>query len=130
MATKEQLRALRKKHHLGEFRKVYKSRSIKRYMAKRKSRKKSYSKFGLKSALIGGAGTLLYENYVSPMLPLQQPIKNVVEAGAGYYLSKKSGLTGDFGKVLFIVNAYSLMTQLLLPSLSGIAVSQSTGGVY
>jgi len=140
--TKEQLRKLRQKYHLGEYRKtkgkVFKSHSAKSVMAKRKrsTHKKRYSRggssaFSLQNVLIGTGLVMLYNAYVSPKIPLSQTPRNLVEAGAGYIIGKKSGLLGAFGKMLFITNVYDLMVTNVSPMItsSGI-IATNTGEAY
>lgn len=133
MATAEQLRALRKKHHLGEFRRGFqKSHSIKHKrgvkMAKRKARRHSRnSGFGGSSIMataVGVGGYILYEALLEPKVASvigNGMILNVAELVAGVWLSKKSGMLGNIGKAAIVINAY----QIIQPLLSGIGTSTS-----
>jgi len=117
MATAQQLKALRKKYKLGEYsakRKVFKSRSVKRNMAKKRVSRRRGSSSG-----IGGVGNMIfpillaygYESFVSPRIPLDGMAKNVVEAGLAFYLSKKGGIVGNTAKVVFTIEAFNLISQ-------------------
>jgi hypothetical protein len=128
MATKEQLRALRKKHHLGEFRrtrKIYKHRNSHNSMARRKKsyhRGKSGGMKGVWGQLLGVGIYVLYEQYIEGMIPLQEPMLSIAELGVSYWISKKGGIVGDIGKAGVYINVYQLMkyfASTTLPNLGG-----------
>lgn len=123
MATKEQLRKLRQKHHLGEYkhhlgeyrnkkRKIYKHHSIRNTMARRKrshySRKGSSMK-GVWGQILGVGLYVLFEQYLEPMVPISEPILSIAEFGISYWISKKSGIVGDVGKAGVYINMYQLL---------------------
>ena len=135
------LKAMRKKYHLGEFktkhsskRKVYKVQHSISSMAKRRGRKSarrsSRSSSSIPSLLMGGAGVLLYKNLLSSMIPLQGTTKTIVEIGAGYYLSKKSGFVGNFGKALVLIDAYALAHTYVAPMLNSSVGGSSVSAYY
>lgn len=108
------------------------------HMAKRK-RKKSYFKKKARSitkgftmgnvikVLAGAALAALYEVFVSPMIPLNAMIKNVIELVIGLILASMSGMpmpVRAFGAALATVNAYSL----IVPMVQGWAGGTSASG--
>ena len=121
MATAQQLKALRKKHHLGEFRrgrKVYKHHRSNYSMAKKRrsyfrARGRSSSMSGVWGQMIGVGGYVLFENYIEPMIPLTEPVLTVGELALSYWMSKKGGIVGDVGKAGVYVNIYQLSKYLL-----------------
>lgn len=118
MATKEQLRKLRQKYGLGEYRKkgkrkVFKSQSRKVSMAKRRrSSKRSSGLGGIGGQILPILLAYGYESMVSPMLPLQGTTKNIVETAGAFYLARRGGALGSTAKVVFIVEAFNLVSQL------------------
>ena len=134
MATSAQLRALRKKHHLGEFRKKksIKRHKIYRIMAKKRSVKRKYSKSsnfsGVWGNILGVGGYIVYESMVRPMLPtaIRGTVLSLAEIGVGLWLSKKSGVTGNVGKAMVTLNVYALLSAYIRPMLSGSSISTST----
>ena len=129
--TKAEMRAMRKKYHLGEFkhkRKVYKHQSIKQSMARKRRSKsrRSYKRFGgtkgVWSSILGVGAYILYENYLEKSIPLQEPILSIAELGVGYWMSKKGGIVGDIGKAAVMINIYQLGKYFVgsaLPSIGG-----------
>jgi hypothetical protein len=116
MATAKQLKALRKKHHLGEFRrsrKVYKHHRRNFSMArKRRYHSRRSSGMGGNSIwgqVIGIGGYVLFEQYLEQYIPLSEPILSISELAVSYMLSKKSGIVGNFGKAGVYINAYQIM---------------------
>jgi hypothetical protein len=123
--TKAQLKALRKKYHLGEFRnsKSKKSKSIKhnrRYNMARKKRT-SHRRSGLgtssiMSTAVGVGGFCLYESLLEPKVAAtigQGMVLNVAELATGMWLSKKSGIVGNIGKAAVVLSAYKIVKPLL-----------------
>lgn len=83
-------------------------------MAKRKHYKRSSSLMGGVGGQIVGAGAVvLYEAYVSPMIPLNEPYKSAAEILLGVYMGKKGGIVGNAGKALVTINAYQLLKAYL-----------------
>lgn len=96
-------------------------RSMKRSYRKAKS---GFSMGNVTKVLIGAGLAALYEVFVSPMIPLDGMIKNIVELGAGLLLASMGGMPSyvkAFGVSLAIINAYSL----IVPLVSGMG---SSGG--
>jgi len=135
MATKEQLRALRKKHHLGEYRNNHTRKSqggLK--MAKRTRARRSSKRSGLMGnnnimqTGLGVGAYILFETMVEPkilaMANIQNPlIINAAELLLGAYMAKKPGIMGSVGKAAVVINLY----QILQPYLSG---SKTTTGFF
>jgi len=121
MATSQQLKAMRKKYHLGEYRNSnQKTKSKQRgKMAKRRKsyRRSSGGKDNVMGKIVGVAGALAYETYLSPKIPVEQPMKNIGEAVAGYYLSRQKGFVGQIGKAIFYYNLF-LVGQSVMPTLN------------
>ena len=80
-------------------------------MAKRKrSRSKShFAMSGITGTIVGVGGYIVYEAYLSPMIPLNATTKNVAELILGMYLAKRSGVLGNVGKAAVILNSYLLL---------------------
>lgn len=153
MASKEQLRALRKKYGLGEFkksysakrvnRKIYKDGASKSSMAKRRKLRRSYGRSRrsrsdsssmssgklISVAVIGSAEYLLYKQFLAPKIPLAGLPLAAVEGLAGYWLAKRKGFIGDFGKVTLVASVLTLVSSVV-PSLGMTASSSSSGGAY
>lgn len=75
-------------------------------------RAKSAMTFGnVTKVLVGAALAAVYEIFVSPMIPLDGLIKNILELGAGLYLAagRFPMPVKAFGAALATVNAYSLV---------------------
>jgi hypothetical protein len=81
----------------------------------RKSRSKSSSGFGMGNVikvLSGAAIAALYEVFVSPLIPLDAMIKNIIELVMGLFVATMKGVPMPiraFGAALATVNAYSLI---------------------
>jgi len=111
-----------------------KTRSVKittkrsRTMAKKSYRRKSSTSiFGkLNSPLMGAAGVVAYESFISPMIPLQGTAKDMLELVGGLYLSKKQGFIGATGKSLVTINAYQLVSGLVGNKLVGLLNKDAT----
>jgi len=138
MATASQLKALRRKYGLGEFKKNKKRATRKNYsrkvvqMARRKrSGRKSYGKStgSIWSKMLGTAGYVGYEVYLSPMVPLNGMVKNIAELGVSYWLSGRGGIIGDIAKAGIYINTYKLMYATVVPMIGGTG-STSTGSLY
>lgn len=115
MASKAQLKKIRKKYGLGEFkksRKVYKVRRSRIRMAKRKRRtsRKMFGKSssGIWTTVFGALGYVAFENYIEPKIPLQEPLLSASEMAVGLWLSRKGGFVGGLGRAAVIINAYQL----------------------
>ena len=142
MATKEQLKKLRKKHHLGEFslkRKIYKPQSPIKTMAKRRRsysrvrKTKRYSRSSgitLQKVLVGSALVLAYKKFLAPRIPLAPMTLGLAELGVGALTLKKKGLVGDFGKVMLPVAVITMGSQLLDGTLGGSSGVSSQSSTY
>ncbi len=89
-----------------------KARVVYRYVKPRRTRRKSS---GFERDVIGMAGYTLAEGFIDNLLQqtnLNLPA-NLVEAGLGYYLKGRKGVLGSVGKVMFYINAYQLIKQML-----------------
>lgn len=88
----------------------------------RKSHKSSSGGFGFGGALkiLAGAGiAVVYEVFVSPLIPLDGMIKNIVELVLGLFLMTMKGMpmiVRAGGAAIATINAY----QLIFPLLSGV----------
>ena len=139
MANKAQLLALRKKYHLGEFRKsktskrkVFKSASRPSYMAKKRSgRRKSTAlgTAGIWGSIIGVGGYVAYELYVRPKIPLSGTALGLAEIALGMYLGRKGGALGNVGKVMTVISTYSLIKSIAPGQSSGNMITV-TGDLY
>jgi len=115
-----------KKRISSSIRKIKKTRRV-RTMAKKKSYKRSTSIFGkLNTPLMGSAGVIAYESFISPMIPLQGVAKDMLELVGGLYLSKKKGFIGATGKTLVTLNAYQLLSGVVGNKLQGLLGNSST----
>jgi hypothetical protein len=144
MASKQQLKAIRKKYHLGEFRKVNKARSRVKSMAKRRSRR-SYSKgrtrhysrgshkADIGGVLIGTGAYLAFKAFVEPMITqavpqISGPVLPIVEGFAGYMLmSNRNKTVADIGKATLTLSAFSVLSTYVLPMVAG--TSAGAGGI-
>lgn len=62
--------------------------------------------------LVGAFAAAVYEVFVSPMIPLDGLVKNVVELGVGIMLASMGSMptaVRSFGAALATINAYSLI---------------------
>jgi hypothetical protein len=96
-----------------------------KHMARRKRSgfKKAYRKmksgltFGNVTKVLIGAGlAALYEVYVSPMVPFDGLIKNIVELAAGLFLAGMGGMPMPikaFGSALAVINAWQIVMAYL-----------------
>lgn len=118
-----------------------KNRGIKT-MARHKRKRKSYFKRSRSSAtkgfsmqnitkvVVGAALAALYEVFVSPMIPLDAMIKNIVELGGGLILAAMPNMpmpVRAFGAALATINAYSLIQPLISQYLGGASADANTG---
>lgn len=110
---------------------VKKIRRVK-YMAKKKykSHKKQTMLGSLNSPIMGAAGVVLYESFLSPMIPLNGTAKDLVELMGGLYLSKKGGFLGATGKSLVVLNSYQLISGLIGNKLQGLIGTTSASSEY
>lgn len=103
-------------------------RSFKRSMKRYSRKAKSFLTFGtISKVLIGAAIAAIYEVFVSPMIPLDGMIKNIVELGAGLILASMGSMpmpVRAFGAALSIINAYSL----IVPLVQNFSGTSSTSG--
>jgi hypothetical protein len=121
MATKEFLRNLRKKHHLGEFRvghKAFKHTKHSHGMAKKRhSRKKGFLRSSGKSnpmnMIIGVAAVYAINTYAVPRLPVSTTIVAGVEVIGGFMLMNKGGIMGTIGTAAFVAGTLYLMANYL-----------------
>jgi len=96
----------------------------------RKGRKSSKSGFGFGSALkvlMGAAGAVVYEVFVSPLIPLDGMIKNIVELVIGLVLMSMKGMpmiVRAIGGGIATINAY----QLIYPLVTGNGGNSTTNG--
>jgi len=131
MATARQLRALRKKHHLGEFRKrkVFKHHRSNYHMARKRrhhSRRSSgVGSSGIWNQLLGIGAYVLFEQYLEGYIPLQEPILSISELAVSFWLSKKSGIVGNIGKAGVYINSYQIL-KLMSSQLPSIGMNKST----
>jgi hypothetical protein len=127
MATAKQLKAIRKKYHLGEFKrsrskprvkhKIKHTRRLKNMARKRHARRYVGSKsINIMSTAVGVGGYILYEALLEPKVAAmigQGMLLNVAELAAGVYLSKKGGWVGNVGKAAIVLNTYQIIKPLL-----------------
>jgi len=136
--TKQQLKALRKKYHLGEFRN-HKSHSTKRgaktkmprhRRSRRSPFRKSYRRSrrsggmgGIAAQAIGVGGYIAYEALLKPKLVstvnISPMIVNIGEIAIGTYLARKGGVVGSIGRTAVVLNVYQLLRPLVAGSLGG-----------
>jgi len=97
-------------------------------LAKKKSyRKRDTSMLGkLNTPMIGAAGVVAYESFISPMIPLQGVAKDMLELVAGAWMSKKKGFIGATGKSLVVLNSYQLVSGLVGNKLQGLLGTSPT----
>lgn len=94
-------------------------------MAKRKHyrRHSSTSSMGGKAlwgSVIGvGVYSLVWEPFVTPMIPLSGTTESLVELGLGAFLMKKRGIVGDVAKSMVVINSYKLMSNVVRPMIIG-----------
>jgi hypothetical protein len=123
-------------------RKVYKSHSVRSDMVKRRrsrarsgTRSRSRSRGSsnwLKLAAIGGLGFIAYKIFLAPKLSVYLGSALLLaELAAGYFLMKKRGIVGDFGKVLLILSVVGAMYTYVVPVISStglVSATATTGG--
>jgi len=88
-------------------------RVVYRYVKPRRTSRRNTG--GITRDLIGMGGYVLAEGLIDNLLAktnLNLP-SNVVETGLGYYLKGRKGTLGAIGKVMFYINAYQLVKQML-----------------
>ena len=98
---------------------------FRRYIKRSYRKAKSGFSFGtIAKTLIGVAIVAVYEVFVSPMIPLDAMMKNILEFGIGVFLTMQGNPTlKSAGIALMVVNAYSL----IVPYVSGMAGSSGVG---
>ena len=92
-------------------RKRAKRRVVYRYIRPRRRARRS----GIERDIIGMAGYTIAEGFIDNLLAqtgLNVPA-DLVEAAIGYYLKGRKGVLGAVGKVMFYINAYQLVKQML-----------------
>jgi len=99
-------------------RKINKLHTYRKSMvAKRKVRRttrKSNLTSGAEKDLIGSGLVVLYDAFISPMIPLGNPIaKTGIEAVAGIYLARRKGILGKGGQALAVISSYKLINALM-----------------
>jgi hypothetical protein len=108
------------------FRSKVKKRSV-RTMARRRRSFKRYARKSknllgkLNKPIVGSIGVVIYESFVSPLIPLTGLIKNVIELLLGLVLSKKGGILGAMGTALVYLNSYQLISNVKGMVMSGTA---------
>jgi len=96
-----------------------KRRSFRRYV------KRSKSMLGkLNKPIIGAIGVVVYEAFVSSLIPVSGIMKNIVELLIGLFLSKKGGILGAMGTALVYINAYQIVG-----SVKGMVMGGSTPSI-
>jgi hypothetical protein len=122
MATKEFLRNLRKKHHLGEFaheRKAFKHTAHKHSMAKKAKKKGGSHKIsGIGKSIpinmiIGIAAVYATNTYIVPRIPVPTNAVAAAEVVGGLLIMNKPGVIGAIGTAAFITGALYLMSVYL-----------------
>jgi len=121
VAYKARHRKVQKKSYSK--RKKTRIQTMVRHRRARKSYRKSFSKgvsFGSATkVLIGAAGAALWEVVVSPMIPLGDTVKNIIELFIGLFLAAMPNVpmvVRAGGAALATINAYAL----IMPYLSGL----------
>lgn len=74
----------------------------------------------LNKPFMGAAGVVLYESFISPVIPIQGVAKDLLELVGGAYLSKKSGFLGATGRSLVVINSYQLLSGMVGNKLQGL----------
>jgi hypothetical protein len=135
MATSAQLRELRRKHHLGEFRRGYvkKHTSHKKhsrkvgvtYMAKRRRGHRRSSRKGgfggsIWGKIVGVGGYIAFEAIAEPFIAnwIPNEYMDIAELGLGIWLSNKGGIVGDIAKAAVYINTYTLMKRYFAPAVN------------
>ena len=124
--SKEALRALRKKYHLGEFRgaaKSIKRPRTSRSMARgRKSRSKKRSgfssKLGVMAIILGVGGYIVFDAIVKPHLPISGILLSVAEIALGAWLStSRKPFLKTLGIAAIVINVFALMKTYVTPQI-------------
>lgn len=95
---------------------------------RRSAIKAGFTMKNVTKVLIGAALAALYEVFVSPMIPLDAMIKNIVELGAGLMLASMKSMpmpVRAFGAALATINAYTLIQPLVTQYLGGANSTES-----
>lgn len=114
-----------KKKNSGSKRYYTMARHKKHY---RKSGKGFFSGSAVK-VVVGAGLAAVYEVFVSPMIPLSDMIKNILELAVGLFLAASKRMpmpVRAFGGALATINAYSL----IMPYVSGAKGSSSVGSAW
>lgn len=116
--------------------KKYKTRSVYKVAKKKTSRRRASSMFGaLNTPIMGAAGVVAYESFISPMIPVQGVAKDLLELAGGLYLSRRKGILGATGKALVTINSYQLIRGFVGDKLTGLmgsneAIANTYQGAY
>lgn len=133
--TKEEMRTMREKYHLGEYRKTARSAPRTRIkftrrlnkMAKKRSRSRGKSiggTNGLMGTMVGVGAYILFEALIEPKIVGaigNGLLLNVAELAAGVYFARKGGFIGNTAKAAIVINSY----QILQPYLASIGQNSS-----
>lgn len=112
-------------------RKTTKTKRSRTMAKKKRSYRRSSSALGkLNKPIMGAAGVVAYESFLSPMIPLQGVAKDMLELVGGLYLSKKRGFLGATGKTLVTINSYQLISGMIGGKLRGLTGSNNEDGIY
>jgi hypothetical protein len=129
MANAKQLKALRKKYHLGEFRKNRKVYKYRKRAFSMKRKRKSYSRSrssgtsGIWATILGVGAYVIFEALVKPMLPISGTLLSVGEIAFGLWIARKGGVIGNLGKAMVTLNAYALLKTFIAPMIPNISSS-------
>jgi len=91
-------------------------------MARRKGKRTTSktSKFSFWASIVGVGLFIAYEAFVSPMLPLGEPVKSIVELGIGLMFVRKKGMIGDVARAAVYINAYQLLSLYVAPMFNSV----------
>ena len=96
-----------------------------------KRRASRSSMFGkLNRPIMGAAGMVAYESFISPMIPVQGTAKDLLELSAGYWLSKKKGFMGAMGNSLMVINSYQILSGFVGDKLKGVFGGSSSNTLF
>jgi len=82
----------------------------------RRARRRPANRLGLGAlgrAALGAGGYVLYETFLSPMIPVAGYAKNAVELAGGLFLSRRPGILGAVGRTAVVINSYQLIKSLM-----------------
>lgn len=107
-----------------------------KYMARRtkaRSGKKSGGMGKVFTALIGVAGAVVYEVFVSPMIPLSRNVKNMLELAIGITLMvmpRVPKVLKATGLALVVINGFEILVPLVSGAKSQVTASGSAVTAY